>query len=146
MDLNLLNRDAPISVVTIIFVALAVVGLFGMIFGRTFVLKRFKKWTPPGYIFIASFGLFAIMVVSGFVSVINSSYEVLNNSFHEKLSVDYGLHTDSTEYAVERAAADERSITMTDESGATVRIQPYRDGDTLTFYKVDRGELIKPRM
>lgn len=144
MDLNSLNRDAPISAATIAFLVLAVIGLFGMIFGRTFVLKKFKKWTPPGYIFITSFGLFAIMVVSGFVSVINSQYEVLNNSFHEKLYTDYGLETEATEYTVERAAADHRSLLMI-KNGKPILVQTYRDGDTLTFYKVDRGEPITPR-
>lgn len=145
MDLNSLNREAPISAATIIFLVLAVVALFLMFFGRTIVLKKFKKQTQPGTIFIVSFGLFAIMLISGSESFLNTRNEALNDSFHEKLAADYGLLTQSTEYAVERAAADERSIIMTDESGATVRIQAYRDGDTLTFYKVDRGELITPR-
>jgi hypothetical protein len=145
MDLNSLNRDAPISVLTIFFFIIAGLALFGMIFGRTIALKKFKKQTPPGSIFVLSFGLLAVTSVLGFGSIVNDQYEVLNNSFHEKLAAGYGFHTESTEYAVERAAADERSITVTDDSGATVRIQPYRNGDTLTFYKVDRGEPITPR-
>lgn len=144
MDISSLNRDAPISPLTIIFFVLAVVALFLMFFGRTIVLKKFKKQTPPGSIFVLSFGLLAVTSVLGFGSLLNSNYEVLNNSFHEKLQSDYGLRTQSTEYAVERAAADQRSILMT-EDGQPIYIQPYRDGDTLTFYKVDRGEPITPR-
>lgn len=145
MDLNSLNQQSPASVLTIAFFVISAVALFSVFFGRKILGKRFKICSIPRLVSGVSLILFGAFGIAGLMSIVSDNYKVLNESFHEKLEDDYGLRTQSTEYAVERAAADHRSILMT-EDGNPVYIQPYRDGDTLTFYKVDRGELIKPRM
>lgn len=145
MDINSLNQSSTWSVATILFFSIAAIALLSVFFGRKIFEKIFGVWTDRGVVSSISLIVLGAFGLMGLISIVNDDYKVLNDSFHEKLSADYGLKTDSTEYTVEQAAQDHRSLLMTTEDGKEVYIQPYRDGDVLTFYKVDRGEPITPR-
>lgn len=142
MDYSSLNTDVPIPFLSIVFWGIALVTFIGLVF-LAFASRgpyRIPAGSGPilGTITIA-------LIVSGLFVLGAAQVESQDADFHSRLASEYGLLTESSAYDVRNAASEGRTIVMSDETG-TIDVQPRLDGENLTFYKVDKGVPINPRM
>lgn len=144
MDLNSLNTDAPFSALTVILFSMALVSFFVLIFSKKIAAKRSD--VPDLKSMILTFGLISAVFTAamGMVSVGSENYRVENNSFHERLASDYGLHTEDTLYSVKKDAVEGNILKMSNDAGDAY-VRPHLDGEKLTFTKVTKEEPINPR-
>lgn len=140
MDLNSLNTDVPIPALSIVFWVIAAGAFIALILPLVFGSKRFYL---PGTPAIMAVVVIATMF-AGLFTLGGAQVEAQDADFRARLSSDYGLLTESSAYGVRNAAREGRTVVMSDETNS-FDVRPHLDGDRLTFYKVDRGELITPR-
>lgn len=145
MDYESLNTDTPVPVLAIVCWVIAAWPLIIM-----FVIEKIRSKKPnavslpAGLPAIAGVSVVA-MAVCGFFVLGAAQVEAQDSDFRSRLASDYGLLTESSAYDVRNAASEGRIVVMSDETGP-IDVRPRLDGDKLTFYKVDKGVPINPRM
>lgn len=145
MDYNSLNTDVPLPALSIVFWGVAAGAFIALIVSLVLESKRSHlSDIPAGFRPIMAVVAIAT-IFCGLFNLGGAQVKAQNADFHSRLASEYGLLTESTAYDVRNAASEGRTVVMTDETGA-IDVRPRLDGDILTFYKVDKGAPINPRM
>lgn len=144
MDYDSLSTDAPVPVLAIICWVVATWPLIAIILIEKIRSKKPDLvHLPAGLPAIAGASIVAL-AICGFFVLGAAQVAAQDADFHNKLSSDYGLQTESSAYAVKAAAEDGRTVEMSDETG-DVDIRPYLKDGKLTFFKLDKGIPITPQ-